>query len=77
MTRLPIVDFQTMEKVLLSLGFKPVRKKGSHVFFRHSDVRATTVPDHGGRDLARPLTREILHEIELTPTQFIRYLKNK
>jgi len=28
------------------------------------------VPDHPGRDLARPLVREILREIELSPAQF-------
>jgi len=59
-----------MDKVLLSLGFQPVRQRGSHVFYRHSDGRTTTVPNHAGRDLARPLLREILREIELTPEQF-------
>jgi len=59
-----------MEKVLLHLGFQPVRQKGSHVFYRHADGRTTTVPHHPGRDLARPLIREILREIELTPDQF-------
>ncbi|MFK0735042.1 MAG: type II toxin-antitoxin system HicA family toxin [Gloeotrichia echinulata GP01] len=34
MSRLPIVNLKTMEKVLLSLGFEPVRQKGSHVFYR-------------------------------------------
>lgn len=29
-----------------------------------------TVPHHPGRDLARPLVREILREIELTPDEF-------
>ena len=70
MSRLPIVGFRTMDKVLLGLGFERVRQKGSHVFYRHPDGRTTTVPDHRGRDLARPLIREILREIELTPTQF-------
>jgi len=70
MTSLPIVDFKKMEKVLLRLGFKPVRQKGSHVFYRHPDGRTTTLPNHPSRDLARPLIREILHEIELTPEQF-------
>ena len=75
MTRLPIVDFPTMEKVLLSLGFEAVRQKGSHVFYRHPDGRTTTVPNHPGRDLARPLIREILREIELTPEQLHNHLK--
>ncbi|MFN8495098.1 MAG: type II toxin-antitoxin system HicA family toxin [Caldilineaceae bacterium] len=70
MSRLPIIDFKTMEKLLLNLGFVAVRQKGSHVFYRHPDGRTTTVPNHGGRDLARPLIREILREIELTPAQF-------
>jgi predicted Zn-dependent peptidase len=28
------------------------------------------VPNHAGRDIARPLLREIIREIELTPEQF-------
>ncbi|MFQ5615317.1 MAG: type II toxin-antitoxin system HicA family toxin [Anaerolineales bacterium] len=68
--RLPIVNFRKMKKVLLKLGFEPVRQRGSHVFYRHVDSRTTTVPYHPGRDLARPLIREILREIELTPAEF-------
>jgi len=75
MTRLPIVDFRTMEKFLRRLGFERVRQKGSHVFYRHPDGRTTTVPYHRGRDLARPLIREIVREIELTPEQFRQELE--
>jgi len=75
MTRLPIVDFRKMEKALISLGFKPVRQKGSPIFYRHPDGRTTTVPNHPGKDLARPLLREILREIELTPEQFQEEIK--
>ncbi len=70
MSRVPIVNFRTMEKVLLRIGFEPVRQKGSHVFYRHPNGRTTTVPNHPGRDLARPMIREILREIEITPEQF-------
>lgn len=75
MTRPPIVGAKEMEKVLLSLGFQPVRRKGSHVFYRHPDGRTTTLPHHPGRDLARPLIREILREIELTPEAFRKALE--
>jgi len=75
MTRLPIVDFREMEKVLLSLGFQAVRQKGSHAFYRHPDGRTTSIPNHPGRDLARPLIREILREIELSPEQFQKKLE--
>jgi predicted RNA binding protein YcfA (HicA-like mRNA interferase family) len=57
------------------LGFAIARQKGSHVFYRHSDGRTTTVPNHGGRDLARPLLREILREIEMTPDEFTKKLE--
>lgn len=75
MTRLPIVNFKTMEKVLFKLGFERTRQKGSHVFYRHPHGRTTTVPNHPGRDLARPLIREILREIEITPEQFQKELE--
>lgn len=75
MSRLPIVNFSAMEKILKKLGFKAVRQKGSHVFFRHIDGRTTTLPNHGGRILARPLIREILREIEISPEEFNELLK--
>ncbi len=76
MSRLPIVDFKTMERLLIRLGFQPVRQKGSHVFYRHSDGRTTTLPNHAGRDLGRPLIREVLREIQLNPDEFRKELDN-
>ena len=76
MTRLPILSAKSMEKILLNLDFERVRQKGSHVFYRHPDGRTTTLPHHSGRDLARPLLREILREIELTPEQLLDEVEN-
>jgi len=75
MTRLPVVNFRTMEKILLQMGFVAVRQKGSHIFYRHPDGRTTTLPRHPGRDLARPLIREILREIKITPDEFIEAIE--
>lgn len=75
MSRLPVVGFRQMERILLHLGFNAVRQKGSHVFYRHLDGRTTTVPNHQGRDLARPLVREILREVELTTEEFQKQLR--
>lgn len=61
-------------RVLLSLGFKPIRQRGSHLFFQHSEGRTTLVPRHGGEDIGRGLLRQILREIEMTPEQFSEYL---
>ena len=64
-----------MEKLLLRLGFERIRQKGSHVFYRHSDGRTTTVPHHGARVLARPLINEILREIEISMDDYNKYLE--
>ncbi len=75
MSRLRIIDARKMEKLLFKLGFERVRQKGSHVFYRHPDGRTTSVPHHPGRDLARPLIKEILREIELSVEKYDEYLK--
>jgi len=74
-TKLQLSDAKKMEKLLFLLGFKKVRQKGSHVFYRHPDGRTTTLPHHKGRMLARPLIREILREIEITVDEYNSYLK--
>jgi predicted RNA binding protein YcfA (HicA-like mRNA interferase family) len=73
-SKLKIVDAGTMEKVLHRIGFRRVRQKGSHVFYRHPDGRRTTMPHHGSRPLARPLIREILREIETTVDEYMEIL---
>ncbi len=75
MTKLILIDARKMEKLLLKLGFKKVRQKGSHIFYKHPDGRYTTVPHHKGRVLARPLIREILKEIEISIDEYNKYLK--
>jgi predicted RNA binding protein YcfA (HicA-like mRNA interferase family) len=73
-TRLPAISARDLERVLLACGFVAVRSKGSHVFYRHPDGRTTTVPHHARRDLARPLLREILREIDLSLDDLVERL---
>ena len=70
MSKLKLVNAVTLERLLLCLGFLKVRQKGSHVLYRHSDGRTTTVPFHTGKDLPRPLIRDILGEINLTVDEY-------
>ena len=76
MARLPVVPFREVDRVLLRLGFAAVRQKGSHMFYRHPDGRTTTVPHHGGRDIAPPLLRKILDDIGVTPEGFLGVLRS-
>ena len=75
MSKLQLVSAREMEKLLFSLGFTRVRQKGSHIFYRHPDGRFTTIPHHRGRLLSRPLIREILNEIEISPDEYAKLLK--
>jgi len=75
MSKLPMANFKTMDKLLHRLGFATVRQKGSHVFYRHADGRTTTLPNHGHKDIARPLMREILREISISPDEFVELLE--
>jgi predicted RNA binding protein YcfA (HicA-like mRNA interferase family) len=74
-SRLPVVGAATMARLLLRIGFEPVRQRGSHVFYRHPDGRTTTLPHHRGRDVSRPLIRQILREIGVEPGEYVRLLR--
>ena len=47
-------------------GFAEVRQRGSHKQFRPPDGRSSTVPVHGGRDIAPTLLRQIARDVGLT-----------
>jgi predicted RNA binding protein YcfA (HicA-like mRNA interferase family) len=48
-----------------------VRQKGSHCQFKHPDGRQTTVPDHRGRDIAPPLLRQIVKDVDMVMSEFL------
>jgi predicted RNA binding protein YcfA (HicA-like mRNA interferase family) len=71
MPKLPVLKPRQVIALLLARGFEVVRQRGSHVQLRHPDGRATTVPDHGGRDIAPVLLRRIAKDIGVTPEELI------
>lgn len=74
MGKIPLINYRIMHKVLLNLGFEKIRQKGSHVFYRHSDGRTTTVPNHKGQDLAKPLVGAILGDIKVSIDEFLKIM---
>ena len=75
MSKLQLINAKTLEKLLFKQGFLKVRQKGSHAFYRHKDGRTTTVPFHSSKDIARPLIRQIIYEINLTVDEYNELLK--
>jgi predicted RNA binding protein YcfA (HicA-like mRNA interferase family) len=51
MTRLPRLRGKEIVRVLQRLGFEVDRVRGSHVFLKHPDGRATSVPVHSGETI--------------------------
>ncbi|MEA3465095.1 MAG: type II toxin-antitoxin system HicA family toxin [Thermodesulfobacteriota bacterium] len=72
MGTMPVLKPKEVSAILLRLGFREVRQKGSHKQFRHSDGRGTTVPFHKGRDISPVLLRQITKDIDLTIEDFLR-----
>lgn len=70
--RLRPLPFRKVRKGPRSLGFEPVRQRGSHVTFRHADGRSVTVPNHPGKDVAAGTLRAILRYLEVSFDEFRR-----
>jgi predicted RNA binding protein YcfA (HicA-like mRNA interferase family) len=75
MTKLPVTSSEAVMKALQKAGFEAIRQRGSHVYLRHSDGRATVIPIHKGRDIDRGLLRKILRDADLTREDFLKLLK--
>jgi predicted RNA binding protein YcfA (HicA-like mRNA interferase family) len=71
MARLPVLKPRQVVSLLVERGFVCIRQRGSHMQFRHADGRATTVPDHGGRDISPSLLRKIARDIVVSPEEFV------
>jgi predicted RNA binding protein YcfA (HicA-like mRNA interferase family) len=71
MPKLPVLKPREVVDLLVKHGFSFVRQRGSHMQFRHSDGRATTVPDHSGRDISPSPLRQIAKDIGITPEELI------
>ena len=71
MANLPVLKPREVCRILDRLGFTLVRQRGSHMQYRHADGRATTVPNHAGRDISPILLRQIARDIGLTAEELI------
>jgi len=71
MPKLPVLKPREVVALLAKQGFVCIRQRGSHMQFRHSDGRATTVPDHGGRDISPSLLRQIARDLGMTAEELV------
>lgn len=62
-------------KILSILGFKIVRKRGSHVVLKHPDGRVTVVPVHAAESIGPGLLLKIIKDAKLTKEEFMKLLE--
>ena len=62
---------QKVIKALSKLGFKIVRKHGSHVVLKHPDGRLTVVPVHPGEEIGIGLLNKIIKDTGLSKEEFL------
>ena len=77
MTRFPAVEGKEVVDILKGYGFVIDRQRGSHVFMKHEDGRATVVPVHAGEIIGPGLFSKILRDVELTRGNFLKDRKGK
>lgn len=73
--KVPILKADEVIYILKKLGFKEIRQKGSHKYFKHRDGRATVIPYHKGEDISKGLLRKILKDIDVNLEVFLKFKK--
>jgi len=73
-TRLRLVPYKQLRKLVERLGYRWVRCVGSHNTFRNDDGRTIVIPDHGSQVIVRPLLRKILRDTNLSIPDYNRML---
>jgi predicted RNA binding protein YcfA (HicA-like mRNA interferase family) len=63
-------------KLLSSLGFRVIRKRGSHFVLKHPDGRITVIPVHGGEEIGSGLLLKIIKDAKLTKEEFLKLVEN-
>ena len=75
MSKLAALTGKEAVSLLKKAGFVMQRQKGSHVFLRHPDGRATVIPIHVGETISPGLLSKILKDVEMTKDDFISLRK--
>lgn len=71
MSKLPALTGKAIVSLLKKQGFVVDRQRGSHVFLKHSDGRATVIPVHAGETIGPGLLAKILRDVEITRNELL------
>jgi predicted RNA binding protein YcfA (HicA-like mRNA interferase family) len=69
MPKLAVITPKQLIKLLTKIGFTQRDAEGSHVLFRHTDGRTTTVAVKS-KEVSRGLLRKTLRDIDVTRDEY-------
>lgn len=75
MTRLRLVTYSKLAKIVEAKGFHHIRTSGSHNVFRHASGKIIVIPSHGAQVIVRPLLRKILRDLDMSLEEYNEFLK--
>ena len=76
MAKLPKLNGKELGKIVEKLGFVFDHQRGSHMVYKHSDGRVTTIPHHSGEELGPGLLNKIIKkDLRITREEFMKYVK--
>lgn len=75
MSKVPSLTGKDIVALLKKEGFILERQRGSHVFLKHPDGRATVVPVHSGEVIGPGLLTKIRRDIEITKDDLLKMLR--
>ncbi|MBI4993882.1 type II toxin-antitoxin system HicA family toxin [Candidatus Wolfebacteria bacterium] len=71
--KLPVLKGDEIVRVLIKLGFRPNRKRGSHLILEKNG-KMTVVPIHEGRDISKGTLLAILKQAGISKQELKKYL---
>ncbi len=71
MSKLPVLTGTALVSILKKIGFTIDRQRGSHVFMKHPDGRATVIPIHAKEAIGPGLFSKILRDADLSRDEFL------
>ncbi len=75
MSKRPSLTGNQVVSLLKKVGFIVERQRGSHVFLKHDDGRATVVPIHSGETIGPGLLSKVLRDVEMTKDELLKILE--
>jgi len=73
--KLPHLSGKEVAKIVEKLGFVYSHTTGSHMIYKHSDGRRTTIPHHAGEEIGPGLLNKIIKkDLGITREDFLRYM---